>query len=317
MLGLDADLLTWLHRHHHVASVTELRDLGLTPDRIRGLVRGGALVPVHRGVYRAAGAPLGLELQARAACAARADYVVGGVSAGHLWEFRRLPRPGAVLHVLAPPGSAPRGSGSVSVRRSSVLEPEDVVHRPDGIRLTSPPRTAFDLAASLDAAALESVVEQVIDRHCGVPTLWRTARRLEGAGRTGSAAFRRLLSSRGSWQRPAGSDLELRVLRGLEERGIRLVRQHPLVTRLGLIHLDGADPRIGWGLEVDHVTWHGGRFDAQYDKARDRAARAVGWEVERVTDGELGAGFDSTLDELAESYHRRAATRPPTSHPLP
>ena len=43
-----------------------------------------------------------------------------------------------------------------------------------------------------------------------------------------------------------------------------------------MVHLDAADPAIKGGLEIDPVTWNGGRFDAQCDKVRDRGARRLG-----------------------------------------
>jgi very-short-patch-repair endonuclease len=73
-----------------------------------------------------------------------------------------------------------------------------------------------------------------------------------------------------------------------------------------VIHPDVAIPDLKWAVEVDHVTWHGGRFDAQRDKARDRQARRIGWQVERVTDQELRESFDTCIDELAELFHLRS-----------
>ena len=144
--------------------------------------------------------------------------------------------------------------------------------RPDGIRVTSPARTWFDRACELSDRYFESLTEQLLDGFCTLPTLFETARRLSSRGRAGSARVRRVLSKRSAWQRPADSELELRVLRALESYGIVLIRQYPLRLPNGvLIHLDGADPVSKWGVEVDHVTWHGGRFEAQADKARDRA----------------------------------------------
>lgn len=112
------------------------------------------------------------------------------------------------------------------------------------------------------------------------------------------------MSKRSDWQRPAGSGLELRVLHALEAEGIgTLVRQYPLVLPNGvIIHPDGADPAIRWAIEIDHVTWHGGRSDAQRDKGRDRGARRLGWQVDRVTDQELADDFLGAIRELVELY---------------
>jgi very-short-patch-repair endonuclease len=86
------------------------------------------------------------------------------------------------------------------------------------------------------------------------------------------------------------------------------VRQHPLRLPNGVtIHVDGADPAVRWAVEIDHVTWHGGRFDAQRDKSRDRGARRIRWQVDRVTDLELAEDFDRAIDELVDLYRLRVA----------
>ncbi len=95
------------------------------------------------------------------------------------------------------------------------------------------------------------------------------------------------------------------VLAAPSQAGVpELVRQHPVRLPDGsVVHPDGALPDLRWAVEVDHVTWHGGRFDAQYDKSRDRKARRAGWTVERITDSELAADFSGAIAELVEMYH--------------
>ena len=96
------------------------------------------------------------------------------------------------------------------------------------------------------------------------------------------------------------------MLAALRERGIHLEPQVLLkLPGYGPAHLDGADRRLRWGVEVDHVTWHGGRIDAQRDKARDRAARRINWLIERVTDQEVTVGLAQVINELEDSYRRR------------
>ena len=117
------------------------------------------------------------------------------------------------------------------------------------------------------------------------------------------------MSQRSDWQKPANSGLELKVFKALEARGVGpLVRQHPLRLYNGvLIHPDVAVPEIRWAVEADHVTWHGGPFDAQADKARDRQAQRIRWQVDRVTDLELNESFAATIDDLVDLFHLRAS----------
>ena len=140
-----------------------------------------------------------------------------------------------------------------------------------------------------------------------MPKLWAMTRRLSVRGRPGLARVQRVMSKRADWQKPAGSGLEVRVLTALEQRGVGpLIRQHPLNLPNGVtIHPDGADPLLRWAVEIDHVTWHGGRLDSQRDKGRDRNARRIGWQIDRVTDQELSDDFVRAIAELAELYQLR------------
>ena len=104
-----------------------------------------------------------------------------------------------------------------------------------------------------------------------------------------------MLDSRRDWLKPVDSDLELRVWRGLADRGHQLSRQ--VTVRLdtgGTARLDLGDVEMRLGIEVDHVTWHGGRLDAQSDKRRDRLLLRLGWTVVRVTDEDIEQRFVAT-----------------------
>ena len=179
--------------------------------------------------------------------------------------------------------------------------------RADGIRIASPPRSWFDCAVHLNDPRFEKRTEWVLDRHVGVPMLWRVTRRLAARGRPGLARVRRVMSLRSDWQKPAGSGLEVDVHRALETRGVGpLVRQYPLRLANGtLIHPDLAVPDVRWAVEIDHVTWHGGRFDAQRDKTRDRQPRRIGWQVDRITDQELRDSFAACMNELGDLFQLR------------
>ena len=288
-----------------VTSEELLRD-GFQRSSIRRLVQAGVLIRVHVAIFRVATSPDCLESRCAAASLADPESVVTGPAAARLWRFRHVFIP-ELPEILVSHDRTPI-TGGVTLRRTNVLEAEDVVVRADGIRVASPPRTWFDCARHLDDTRFEKLTEWVLDHHAQMPTLWRTTRRLEARGRDGLARVRRVLSLRGDWQRPAGSGLEVDVLRALERRGIGpLVRQHPLRLPNGtVIHPDGADVELRWAVEIDHVTWHGGRFEAQRDKARDRQARRLGWQVDRVTDQELKESFEDCIDELVELHALRA-----------
>lgn len=300
MLHLSTELATVVARRYGIVTLDELVADGNSRDVIRRHATSRSLIRCHRGVYRIATSLDTFESQCVAACLADQEAVVTGAAAARHWEFRHVFRPDQPI-VLVSHDRSPLRRGIV-LRRTNVLEPADWVVRPDGTRLASPPRAWFDCARDLNDERFERLTEWVLDHHATVPTLWQMRRRLNARGRPGLARVNRVLSKRATWQRPAGSGLELRVLNALEARGVHdLVRQHPLTLPDGVvIHPDGSLPEIRWAIEVDHVTWHGGRIDAQRDKGRDRKLRRIGWQVDRVTDVELGERFDATIDELVE-----------------
>jgi hypothetical protein len=291
--------------HFGIVGVCRLRELGISLHEQDKLVAARVIGQVHRGVFRLLAVPSSFEANCLAACVADDELVIAGSSAARLWRFKHTKMSDVVVASVSH-DRTPVSRGVV-LRRTNVLGDTDIVVRPDGIRVTSPARTWFDRASELSDRYFESLTEQVLDDFCTLPTLFDTVRRLSSRGRAGSARVRRVLSQRSAWQRPADSELELRVLQALEVHGIALVRQYPLRLPSGvLIHLDGADPVAKWGVEVDHVTWHGGRFEAQTDKARDRGARRIGWQIDRITDQECREHFGRSIRELVDLYRHRA-----------
>ncbi len=307
MPRLSPALMATIATRHGVVTTAELLADGVAHGAIRNLVRGRTLCAIHSGVYRLATSLDTFESRCVAACLADRETLITGLAGARLWEYRHTPRV-HVPEVLVAHDRTPLTRG-VRLRRTNVLDHEDIVSRPDGIRVASPPRTWFDCAVHLDDERFEKVTEWVLDKHVGVPVLWRTVRRLQARGRPGLARVHRVMSSRSDWQRPAGSGNELDVFKALAARGVGpLVRQHALkLPNRVTIHPDVAVPDIRWAVEVDHVTWHGGRFDAQADKARDRLARRIRWQVDRVTDLELKESFAATIDDLVELFHLRQA----------
>jgi len=293
--------------HYGIADRATLVNFNLSEFELERLVRHGSLLPVHRGVYRTTAHPETYLGRCLAACLADPELAIGGPSAARLWGFKHTGQP-RELYAVVSHNRTPVCRG-VILRRSNVLCPDDSLLREDGIRLTTPERTWFDRARDMRDEWFEALTEHVIDDHCSVPTLWKTTRRLSARGRPGSSRVNRVLSKRAAWQKATDSTLEYQVLAALELRGIQLVRQFRLDLPNGsVIHLDGADPETRWGVEIDHVTWHGGRRKAQDDKIRDRNARRMGWQVDRVTDIEWAADPKTVINELCDLHQR--ATEP-------
>jgi len=306
MAHFSPELARRIASRHGIVSRSDLITDGLSQHSIRRLVERRVIETIHQGVHRVATAPDSFEQRCAAACVADPSVVITGRAAGRLWGFRHIGEVATPI-ALIEHDRKPLARGVV-LRRSNIIEPEDAVARHDGIRVASPPRAWFDCARDLTDERFEMLTEWVLDHHAQVPTLWNVLQRLNQQGRPGLARARRVYSARETWQKPAGSGLELKVLRALERAGLpSLVRQHRIVLPDGsVVHPDGAIPALRWAVEVDHVTWHGGRFDAQYDKGRDRKLRKIRWQVERITDAELRDDFAGTIADVVEMYTLRA-----------
>ena len=186
---------------------------------------------------------------------------------------------------------------------------EHVHHREDGIRLTSPARTVFDLSKHLNATDLESIIEQGLRRSLfDVPTLYEVAALLCRRGRAGSAMFTAVLSSRPTWRRPADSHPEIQLRRALAAVGVHLEPQMSLLLHNGqTVHPDLGDSEARFYIEIDDHEWHGSRLDAMYDLQRDRQARLVGARIERVSTDEIDAMPSSLITALVTAYRQQRA----------
>ncbi len=305
-MSLDARSLAWLRDHHATISTAALQAHGIDRDARRRLVASGILDRVVDGGYRFAGVDDDEWSRCAALCASRPRLVVGGPTAGRLWDLRRSPRDGLV-HVIAPPRSNPCCAAWVRVYRTATLPDVDVVDRPDGIRLTSPPRTVVDMTRYIDDTALASMIEHALARRlCTTPTLQRVAERLGTAGRPWVPRFLRVLASRTPGA-PAESEWERRVFDALTAREVRgLVRQFEVcLPRYGRARFDMAIPDLRWALEIDVHPEHRTPEGTARDNQRDDAADTIGWFVRRVSEVQLVDHFAETIDAVTASIARR------------
>jgi very-short-patch-repair endonuclease len=236
------------------------------------------------------------------------DGAVSHTSAGQIWGFRKLNRY-RDIHISVAQGVQRRFDGEglddVVLHRSSELPASDVVRRGDGIIVTSPARTVFDLAAVIPEEDLESIIEQGLAMgRFSLTKLLATRDRLSTPGRKGTKQLRRVLASRSLRQRPVDSDYELRLLRALQDNGMpTFERQMPLLLTGGeLVHPDLAEPTRRFIIEVDHAEWHSRREASQYDRWRDRQYHLLGWHSERVSDRDIDERLPQTVHELYTIY---------------
>ena len=305
MALFSAPLAAWFAAHHGVVDTSALELLGVSRRSRLSMIDDGAIIPLHEGVYRSAAVPFTFRAQCAAISMADPSLVVSCMSAGRLWGLR-----GCVdteLHATTTRSSRPVGS-QVRVHRTVDLPDADIVDRVDGIRVTTPPRTYFDIARHVDDLRLESIAEQMIDLDlCTFSRLEAVVTRLAVAGRPGATRAMRVLHRRPADRATVDSHLELLLLRHLEWAGIEgLVTQPEVVLPSGrIIHPDLGIPSIGFYIEVDHHTWHGTREAIDRDTQRDRQLRLTGAVVERVTDSQILDDIRRTVRDLIALIHRR------------
>ena len=322
---LNLAALSSLHDNTGIITVERLDNCGVSRRLRQHLVTIGALIAMHRGVYRIASQPLTLEARCAALSLFLPDGYVTGPTGGKLFVLRRMPtvmttppkptketpvekreKAMEIIHYAVPHGSRISIPG-VKIRQTTIIEPTDVFDRGDGIRLASPWRLAFDLGADLPAIDHDSVIEQILAmKLCTMVTLAQTARRLVHPARPGSREFVRALTSRIPGG-PLESHAEVMVAKALHERGVPIVAQTTWLTLPNgrRIRLDMSVPAVRWGVEVDIHPDHFLLFGAE-DRRRDRQCHQIGWHVDRVTAIDM-LDFDGIINELVDNYHARVA----------
>jgi len=311
MPSLDGAVAQWMRGHRSTASSEQLACLGVTEAERRNLVSDGVLERVVDGAYRFVGVEPDELSRCLALCASRPELVVSGPTAGRYWNIPRTPRD-ELVHVIAPPQSNPCREPWVRPYRTALIDPDDVIVRTDGIRITTPSRTAIDLTRWLTYEALATATEHVLSKGlCTYDSLLRCADRLNTPGRAWVRRFLRVLEARRPGQ-PRESDWERRVHDALIERGVTDLESqvYESLPGYGNVRFDFAIPALWMVIEVDvhpeHRTLEGRAGDCR----RDRKSRRVGWAIERVAEAELTTDFDGTISDLVDAVaDRRAEVR--------
>jgi very-short-patch-repair endonuclease len=306
MFRLHHRLAPFLRSHHGVVSQPDLDRLAIPRRHIRRLVRARILERVGPRAWRLTATPRTFEHRVAVACAVHPRAVAAFTTAGHLWGLRNMGSP--TIHIIIPGDAHPEPRYGTRHHCYHVDE-EDIIERGDGIRVTAPSRTVFDLAAVVTDRQLESVIEQLLDRRMTtIASLVATGVRLRQRGRTGSARFGRVLESRPATREPVGSHLELRFEHAILDRGLpRPLRQQPITLADGRqIRVDFYWPVQRLVVEVDHHTWHVGRTAANTDKRRDRLLAVHGLRSLRVTDDDINHRLESVIDDIAHVLRQAA-----------
>ena len=314
------DVLCLFQRQSGVASIEQLLATGVARSTIGRAQLRGTIEVVLPGVYMVAGTTLSFDGK----CAAALLYLgpksyLSGTTAAALLGCRDMPRMTvyACIPATAHITSLPMW---LRVHRSAWRLEGDVLTRPDGLRISSPLRTLFDLASRVTQHRFERVAEDMWHLKHVTPDqasdYLATVRR---SGRGGVERFEEWLERTGNRARPAQSGFELDVIDEILAVGLpEPERQHPLILLSGeLIHIDVAWPSIQFGLEPGHSWWHGGNLRMHADIARDNACGELGWFIRRLEedfrrDLQAGARLVKSLYDARLATFRPAREISPT-----
>jgi very-short-patch-repair endonuclease len=260
----------------------------MTVRQYQARTQSGLYVRMQPNVVRLAGAPVTWEQRVLAAClSAGRGAAASHRSAALLWGFRGIEQ--APVEVMVPVDRRPR-LAEVVLHRSAV---ELTVHR--AIPVTTPAATLVVLGSVVDAAAVETAVEDAILRRLTTPLrLVQSLERLGARGRNGSATLRRVLDERGDGA-PTESVLEDMTMRLLRRAGMgEFERQY----WVGGVRLDFARPAIKLGIEVNGRAFHSRADDLQRNCRKLNRLVALGWRVLQFTWTDVRYRPDQVLDAL-------------------
>lgn len=294
-MEVEATIAEVAARQHGVAARRQLLEAGVTPDAIDRRVKLERLRPVHRGVYLVGPVmpPNAREMAAVLACGSSA--VLSHGSAAVLWGL--LPRVNRTAPAEVIDRDGDHRKPGLRVYHIRTLR-NDEVTRLDGIPITTPTRTLYDLAGRTRPRVLErALAEGFARRLTNAAQLRKVLTRHSGGA--GTPALRALLEQ-GS---PALTRSEA------EERFLALVREAQLESPEVNVRVDGYEVDFYWReqrlvVEIDGRAFHASPGAFEGDRRRDAALTAAGLRVVRVTWRQLVNEPSAVLVRLAQALAR-------------
>jgi very-short-patch-repair endonuclease len=273
---------------------------------IDGRMGRGQLHQVFRGVF--VFGPRRISRRGRwmaAVLAAGEGAVLSHRSAARLW--RLLPPAAEVVDVTCPPDRIVRRKGIVN--HSFQLQDDEWLVR-DGIPVTSPFRTIFDLAAVAGMREVERAFHEAEAREV---TDWVSLPMLleRYPGRRGSKNLRTLLEA----PEPVGitrNDFEEAFVALVDRFGFRRPRMNaPLAIRGRFFEIDALWEPERVAVELDSRSIHGTCKKFESDRLRDRILIAEGWRTMRITWRQLQEEPDEIAEDLKRALGQGHHPHPP------
>jgi hypothetical protein len=278
-----------------VVTRAQLLAVGITLAEVRQRLETGALIRVHRGVYRVGHrAPSVQATYLAAVWACGGDAVLSGRAAAHVWGLTKGAAP--------PPEVTTRTDrrvDGVTTRRSTSVEA--TTHR--AIPITTVPRTLVDLAGHLTLDALARACHEAGVQHRTTPKHVEQVLAKRPTTR-GAGALRAVLRGDASVTLSA---LERAFLKRLTEAGLPLPQTNREAGGVGGTRgrrVDCRWPTHRLTVELDSYRYHASRHAWEQDHRREREAHARGDRHRRYTYADVVEHPHQMLVELRTLLQR-------------
>lgn len=290
---------------HGIVARPQLIHAGLSPKVIKACVRSRRLRPVFRGVYQVSSAlsPEARDLAAVLACG-RGACLSHESAAGRGWKIIPAQGPEAPVDVMI---SADRNAGNrtgIRVHRVRRHPSRDVTVL-DGIPITTPARTLFDLAGVLGARALEQALATAermeLLRAADLTSL------LDHHPRHPGAPVLRVLVSTESELAFTRSEAEERLLAVIDRAELPRPALNAQVAGYQVDFLFRPQKVV---VEVDGFAFHASKSMFERDRSRDGDLQSHGFRILRVTWNQLSKKPEVVLARLARTLAHAELAKP-------
>lgn len=287
--------------------LSEIPDLGLSRHRLDTLVAEGAVRRVLRGVYCRADLPNTFELRAECAALVLPEHaVVCDRSAAWLWGVECFDY---AEQEFLPQLETVSVDGNDRVRRVEVYGGkrdlrDDEICEVAGVRVTTPLRTACDLACLRGRNAALAIYDAFRREH-GLTCADFERMLLRFRGRRGVKQARELAPYAVAASESPGESWSRMVI---IDAGLKAPEPQVWVhvRGIGWVRLDLAYEHLRIAIEYDGEEHHTSDADRAHDQERREALRRAGWIVIVVRKGDFtGLTSDRWLSELREALAER------------
>lgn len=192
-------------------------------------------------------------------------------------------------HVLLPRFDKPRRQHIAVVHRTRSLAAFDITSI-DGLPITTPSRTVFDLASSVHPKRVERVLDWFWARGLvNAQSLSEVLTHLRGRGRKGVALMRDLINARRDGYTPFESGLEQRFEDLLRTAGVPVPdRQVEICDGGGFVaRVDYVYRQFLIAIFIDSDRFHTAKLDREHDRGQTLRLERMGYRVMHVVEHDV------------------------------